>query len=128
MNYDSWKLASGQDSHAEALAERCDDIEAQMDGKLGRALEQANASCDWEWSAEPALAEPTDDVISLELNLRLRHLPVTGSPGDLRQLALAVSRLAQVLTSAAQANASPSGLKLAPSVTERPAARQSETG
>jgi len=129
MNYDSWKLASNADSRAEVLADRCSDIEAFVDGKLGLAVTQANSVSEGQWEAEPVLAEWDDDgTILLELNLRLKRVPVSGNPGDLLELAETIVRLGETLASMARNNQTVQGLKLAPSVQERGSGQQAGLG
>lgn len=103
MNYDSWKLASGVSHDAEALDDRCSAIEAVVDSTLAVAADRTNHPADAQWNVEPALAEPTPDgEISLEVTLRLRHLPVSGQPRDLQELAQAILNLGESLATLAR--------------------------
>ena len=129
MNYDSWKLASDVDPTAEAQSDRCSDIEAFVDGKLDLAMAQANIACEGQWEAEPALANSDDDgSISLELNLRLKRVPVSGNPGDLQEVAQTILRLGETLALMARNNQTVQGLMLAPSVQERSSGHQAGLG
>ena len=129
MNYDSWKLASGQEDRAEILADRCSDVEACVDRKLQQAFGQLNRVSECHWEAEPSLAEPDDEgQISLEVNLRLKRVPVTGTPGDLQELAQAFLRVGETLAQLARINQTSHGLKLAPSVQQRDAVQKADLG
>ncbi|MBS0206026.1 MAG: hypothetical protein JSS49_24300 [Planctomycetes bacterium] len=129
MNYDSWKLASDLEGRSEILADRCSDIESCVDGKLKLAITQTNRVSDSQWDAEPSLAEADDDgQITLELTLRLKHVPVCGTPGDLQELAQAFLRMGESLAHLARSNQTSQGLKLASSVQQRDVIPKSDLG
>lgn len=128
MNYDSWKTGGGIDPRIEALQERCSDIESQIDGKLSEAAAEFNHNFDGIWEVEPALADCDESgAITLEVSLRLIGLPVTGSPGDLQEVAQALIKLGEALSPAAQADRTRLGLRLAPSI-HHPDQPKSELG
>lgn len=129
MNYDSWKLASGEEDRADILADRCSDVESCVDRKLQQAFGQLNRISDCQWEAEPSLAEPDDEgQISLEVKLRLKHVPVAGTAGDMQELAQAFLRVGESLAQLARINQTSHGLKLAPSVQQRDAVPRADLG
>lgn len=120
MNYDSWKLAANIDSKSQILEERCSDIEAFVDGKFTQVVGQSNRATEHQWDVEPVLADFSQDGdITLEVNLRLKRVPVTGNATDLQELGRRLIQLGEALNQAAQPQQTTHGLRLSSSVTDR---------